>query len=124
MFPIDPSWAYVGVPAVLVSILVLIKLRQEKTDENVESESSGEGIEEVHPTKKEAAGESSVEVKEPQAKPESSEETKPENCSHYLGYLYMQKAPDKTHIPSECYGCRKLLQCLYSPRVMEQVYGK
>lgn len=124
MFPIDPLWLYIGAPAALVSILVLIKLRQEKMGKRVASEFMEEGKERVQPPKKEATGESLVEVKETQATPESSEETKPENCPNYLGYLYMKKAPNRSHIPTECYNCRKLLQCLYSPNIIEKVYGE
>jgi len=123
MFPIDPLWVYIGVPAVLVSILVLIKLRQRKMDEGAASVFTEEEKEEVPAAEKEAIEESQVEVKETQEKPETSEDTKPQNCSNYLGYLYMRKAPDRNHIPTECYNCRKLLQCLYSPNVIEKVYG-
>jgi len=117
MFPIDLLWLYIGAPVVLVSILILIKLRQGKMNKRIAGAFTEEG-------KKEVKGESLVEVKETQAKPESSDETKPQGCSHYLGYLYMSKAPDKTHIPTDCYNCRKLLQCLYSPSVIEKVYGE
>jgi hypothetical protein len=124
MFPIDPLWVYIAVPAVMISILVLIKLRQEKTGKRVASASMVEEKEEANPLEKETAGESLEDVRETQEKPESSEEKKPQDCPNYLGYLYMKKAPDRTHIPSECYSCPKLLQCLYSPHVMEKVYGE
>jgi len=124
MFPIDPLWVYIGVPAVLVSILVLMKLRQGKMDEGAASALAEEEKGEVQATERGATEESLVEVKETQEKPETSEDTKPQNCLNYLGYLYMRKAPDRNHIPTECYNCRKLLQCLYSPNVMEKVYGE
>lgn len=124
MFPIDPLWVYIVVPAVLVSILVLIKLRQEKVSKRVESAFTREEEEKVLASKKEARGEDLVEVRGTQTKPEFSEETRSKNCPHYLGYLYMKRAPDRTHIPPECYNCRDLLRCLYSPRVMEKVYGE
>jgi hypothetical protein len=124
MFPFDPLWVYIAVPAVLISILVLIKLKQEKTAKRVEDASMVEEREEANPLEKETAGDSLEDVRETQEKPESSEKTKPQDCPYYLGYLYMQKAPDRTHIPSECYSCQKLLQCLYSPHVMEKVYGE
>lgn len=56
--------------------------------------------------------------------PEPLEETKPTDCDKFLGYLYLKKAPSETRIPSECYNCPKLLQCLYSPRIIEKVYGE
>jgi len=112
MFPSDPLWIYIGVPAVLVSILILIKLRQRKMDKRVTSAFMEEG--------KETTEENLVEVKEAQESPESSEETKPQDCPHYLGYLYMKGAPDRTHIPTECYNCRKLLLCLYSLTLLKK----
>jgi len=124
MFPIDLLWLYIGAPAVLVSILILIKLRQEKMNKRIAGAFVEEEKEAVRPSEKETKTESLVEVEENQAKPESSGETKPQGCSHYLGYLYMSKAPDRTHIPTDCYNCRKLLQCLYSPNVIEKVYGE
>jgi len=124
MFPIDPMWAYIAVPVALVSILVLIKLRQGKTDEGAVCVFTEEEKEEVRTVEKEATEESSVEVKEPQEKPETSAETKPQDCPNYLGYLYMRKAPDRNHIPTECYHCSRLLRCLYSPNVIEKVYGE
>jgi len=120
----DLLWVYIGVPTVLVSILVLLKLRQEKMSKRVESAFSREEEEEVLPSEKEAPEESLAEAKETQTKPEFSTETRSKDCSHYLGYLYMKKAPNRTHIPTECYNCRDLLQCLYSPRVVEKVYGE
>lgn len=68
MFPFEPLWAYVGVPAVLVSILVLIKLRQVKMDQRVESALAGEEGQGVRPSE-EAAGEGLVGVKETKAEP-------------------------------------------------------
>jgi len=124
MFPFDPLWVYIGVPAVLVSLLVLIKLRQEKMGKRVESAFTGEEEERVGRPEKEATRESLAEVKETRPKPQFSEEAMSKNCPHYLGYLYMRGAPDRTHIPPECYSCRDLLRCLYSPRVMEKVYGE
>jgi len=128
MFPIDPLWIYVGVPAALVSILVLIKLRQEKRNKSVASsftvEKEEEEAAEVRHDERGAIEESPVEVEETTAEPQPSQEGKPQDCPHYLGYLYMRKASEKTHIPSECYNCRKLLQCLYSPNIIQKVYGE
>jgi len=124
MFPIDPLWVYICVPTVLVSALVLIKLRQQKINKQVASEYTGEDKEEARTPENEAAVENLAEVEETKAKPEFSKEKGSQDCSHYLGYLYMKKAPDRTHIPSECYNCNKLLQCLYSPNVIEKVYGE
>jgi len=125
MFPIDPLWAYIGVPVVVVSILVLIKILQAKMDKRVASAfSEVKEEEEVRPPEKEDTEEGSVEIKETRERPDFSMERGSQNCPHYLGYLYMKKAPERTLIPSECYECRKLLQCLYSPSVIEKVYGE
>jgi len=122
MVPIDPLWAYVGIPSVLVSILVLIKLLQGRTEERAMSAFASKR-KEAERSSREAAVKSSVEVKDNHAKLESSKETKPPDCQQYLGYLYMRKASDRTNIPSECYNCPKLLQCLYSPNIVEKIYG-
>jgi len=124
MFPFDPLWVYIGAPTIVVSILILIKLRQERMGQRVESAFKGEEEEGERPLEGRAAGKGLVEVKETRAEPEFSGEAGSKDCSHYLGYLYMKKAPEKTHIPTECYNCRKLLQCLYSPNVIEKVYGE
>jgi len=123
MFPIDLLWVYLGVPAILVSILVLIKLKQRKRSEIIENEFADEGQEEALLEKDVKRG-GQVKVRETQIKPEASEAAKPQNCPNYLGYLYMKGAPDRTHIPTECYNCPKLLQCLYSPNVIQRVYGQ
>jgi len=124
MFPIDPLWIYIVVPAVLISILVLIRIRQERINKQVGNAFTGEEEEGVQPLEKEDARESPVEVKQTSDKPKLSEETTSKDCPHYLGYLYMKKGPDTAYIPNECYGCRKLLQCLYSPNIIEKVYGE
>jgi len=124
MLPIDPLWVYIGVPAVLVFVLVLIKFRQKRLGKQGEVSLKVEREEEVHVSQKESTEESSSGVQKVKAKTESSEESKPTQCPNYLGYLFMKKAPDRTHIPVECYNCKKLLQCLYSPKVIEKVYGE
>jgi len=123
MFPVDPMWIYIAAPAAVVSTLILIKIRQRRTHQHgiAFKEQSREPL---HPSKREAKGNSAEHFKKAQPRLEVPDEPKPDNCQHYLGYLYMQKAPEKTHIPTECYNCRKLLQCLYSPKVIEEVYGE
>ncbi len=44
-------------------------------------------------------------------KTEISENSKPQGCSHYVGYL-MKEHPRKTPIPNECITCEKINQCL------------
>jgi hypothetical protein len=124
MFPIDPLWVYIAVPAVLVSILILIKLRQKEMDHVLAREFLGEEREEGRPSEEEATKESLAAVKKTQTAPETQEKTKPQGCLNYLGYLYMRQVPDRTHIPTECYNCLLLLKCLYSPVIVEKVYGE
>jgi len=124
MFPIDPLWVYIIVPAVLVTILILIKLGQREMGKIMASEFAVEEKEDVQTREEEAKEESSNEVKETESKPEISKKTKPQGCLNYLGYLYMKKAPGRTNIPTECYNCSDLLKCLYSPIVVEKVYGE
>jgi len=123
MFPLDTLLTYIGVPAVLVIILILIKLIQEKLGKPVADEFSEGGREEVQ-TGEEAEVESSIKVEETRAKPEISKIAGPQGCLNYLGYLYMKKAPNRANIPTECYNCPDLLKCLYSPVVVEKVYGE
>jgi len=125
MFPVDPLWIYILVPAALISILILIRLKQEKMAKQVGNEFFEEEEEEVvRPREKKTARKGVDEIREAPSEPELSKEKGSQECPHYLGYLYMKKGPDRTYIPNECYGCRKLLQCLYSPDVIEKVYGK
>jgi len=124
MSSIDSWWVYLTIPVILVSLLVLIKLRQERTGKRMAYQSAEVGKEEAQLLEKETAVESLVEAGETEAKPEVSEETKPQDCPNYLGYLYMRKGSERAYIPSECYNCPKLLKCLYSPNVIEKVYGE
>ena len=124
MFPIDPLWVYIAVPAVLVSMLILIKLGQREMDKIIANASINDENEEVGIHKEEAEEEGVIEAEETQEKPETPEKIKPQGCANYLGYLYMKKAPNETHIPIECYNCPDLLKCLYSPAVVEKVYGE
>jgi len=125
MFPIDPLWIYIVVPTVLIFILVLIRLRQEKMDKRVDNAITKEEEEEAQPPhEREVTSVGSVEIEKAQTEPKLSEDKGAQGCPHYLGYLYMKKGRDSTYIPNECYGCRKLLECLYSPTVIEKVYGE
>ena len=124
MFPIDSMWVYIAVPAVLVSVLILIKLGQKEMDKVLASEFPSETKEEVGTCEEEATQESLTEVNEAQTALGTQEKTKPQGCLNYPGYLYMKKAPNETHIPTECYNCHDLLKCLYSPVVVEKVYGE
>lgn len=129
MSPTDYMWLYISVPAIIVSALVLIKLQQERNSRlvnstfqekanakkmnslKIEEKSNKERLQRIH------------ETQQPETKTVDDAD-KPPDCPHYLGYLYMRKAPDKANIPSECYNCRRLLRCLYSPNVIEKVYGE
>lgn len=50
-----------------------------------------------------------VEPTEP-AEPSIEHKTEEKECSHYLGYL--ATLPKGTPFPEECFGCRKVIQCL------------
>lgn len=129
MTPTDYMWLYISVPAIIVSALVLIKLQQERKNRlAIETFQEKANAKKVHSLKTE--GKSIKEHLQPiheTQQPETQtvdDVDKPPDCPHYLGYLYMRKAPDKANIPSECYNCRRLLRCLYSPNVIEKVYGE
>jgi len=121
MLTIESLWIYIVVPTALISVLVLIKLRQEKMGKRVDNEFKKEG---ARSSEKEATRKVAVEKEKTQTQVQSSEEKGSKDCPHYLGYLYMKKGRDSTYIPNECYGCHKLLQCLYSSNIIEKVYGK
>lgn len=123
MFTIDPLWVYIAVPAALVSILILIKLRQKEVNKTP-TELPSAKREEVQTSEDKDTKESPNEIKEAQTAPETEQKIKPHGCLNYLGYLYMKKAPNEAHIPTECYNCHDLLKCLYSPVVVEKVYGE
>jgi len=122
MFPIESLWICIVVPTALISILVLIKLRQEKMDKRVDNEFEEE--EEARPSERGVTRKGAVEGEKNQTQVHFSEENRSKDCPHYLGYLYMKRGRDSTFIPNECYGCHKLLQCLYSSNIIEKVYGK
>jgi len=126
MLPIDPLWVYVAVPAVLVSLLIMIKLGQKEMDKILSNEYPEEEVEQMRTHEEKTTGAGSSQVDETETKPENetSEKPKPPGCNNHMGYLYMKKAPNETHIPTECYNCPDLLKCLYSPVIVEKVYGE
>lgn len=129
MSPTDYMWLYISVPAIIVSALVLIKLQQERKNRLVNSTfQENANAEKMNSLKTEGKSNKEHlqlfhETQQLETKTVDDSE-KPPNCPHYLGYLYMRKASDKANIPSECYNCRRLLRCLYSPNVIEKVYGE
>jgi hypothetical protein len=124
MFTLDSLWIYIAVPAIIIFTLLVIKLKQKKPIKTVNGSSANGKNERVRSSENEVPTESLLKPEETQARSESPDKTRPQDCPHYLGYLYMNKAPDRSHIPTECYSCVKLLQCLYSPNIIEKVYGE
>jgi len=122
---LEPLWIYILVPAVLVSLLILIRLKQVKTSNKPDITLPKQGEEEgTKASQRELAGENQTKPEKTQRNsPEVADKAKPKDCPNFLGYLYLKKAPDRSHIPNECYNCPRLLQCLYSPNVIEKVYG-
>ncbi len=111
MFPVDISLlASILAPVVLVSFLVLVKIRQEKTNRRLSKASNS-----------------------PTANRESKflEETKQNKCPQYFGYLHDIVRPhplfkmnaEGSSFPKECYGCPKLIECFYSPTIVQRIYG-
>ncbi len=125
MFTLEALWIYIAVPVALVFILILIRLKQEKKSAMADNTSlEQENAEETQPSEMESAGKNLVETEEAlRNRPQPAKKVKPEGCRNFLGYLYLKKAPDRAHIPNGCYNCPKLLQCLYSPNIIEKVYG-
>jgi len=56
--------------------------------------------------------EASKVTKEKQSSPPSkSLQARPPECRHFFGYL--KKIPKNTQIPDECFGCSRMVDCLY-----------
>lgn len=138
MSSIESLWIYVAVPAALITTLVLIKLRLQKAEKMIDKMPFPEDKDEIAQSLPPSNKRDSIKEKsnkttqsiartpvrpEPPTDTEASDDEKPADCPHYMGFLYMRKGPENAHIPTECYQCRKLLRCLYSPRIMEKVYG-
>lgn len=124
MVPVDTSLlASILAPVVLVSLLILVKIRQEKTDRRLEKASKS-------PTANRQS-ESPIEEQNQTIK-KRAEETKHDKCPHYFGYLHnsarahppIKTIPEDSSLPEECYGCPKLIECLHSPTIVQRIYGK
>ena len=122
MFSVDTSLlASILAPVVLVSFLILVKIRQKKTDRKLEKASKS-------PT---ANRESKSPTEDAQTIQKFLEETKQNKCPQYFGYLHdivrphplFKINPEDSSFPEECYGCPKLIECLYSPTIVQRVYG-
>lgn len=139
MSSLEPLWIYITVPAAIITALVLIKLKLQKPEKHIDSiflpdeipaitqpltpDESDETTDESEPVTQTIASQEAPTKPEPPTETEASDDEKPAECAHYLGFLYMRKGPERAQIPAECYQCQKLLRCLYSPRIMEKVYG-
>jgi len=120
-------WLCITVPALLVTSLVFIKLAQLRMNKHKENDlGKVRNLLKKVPTSEPLVSEEHAASMNNNdlAERKRDNQDKPENCQKYLGYLYMRQASEKTHIPTECYDCRKLLQCMYSPNVIERVYGQ
>jgi hypothetical protein len=43
--------------------------------------------------------------------PSNLAQLRPPNCTHFFGYL--RKLPKNTSMPDDCFGCPKMVECLY-----------
>ena len=139
---LDSPWIYIAVPGALIAILILIKINQEKTEEHTDNNESILSPDEIPaftqpltpyestetpdqsgPVTRSIAPQETPTKPIPRADAEAPDSEKPADCQHYMGFLYMRKGPERAQIPTECYQCQKLLRCLYSPTIMEKVYG-
>ncbi len=122
MFPIDTNLLItISAPVALVSFLILVKIKQEAANRRRGFKSSSLKVigEKGRSTPKIAQ---SMQI--------SSKEGNQKKCLHYFGYLYNQARPHrffrtnskKTSFPDECYSCPKLVECLYSPTIVQSIY--
>jgi hypothetical protein len=122
MFPIDTGLlATIMAPVILVSFLILVKIRQEKANRRLQKASNPQT----------ANRESGSPTEEAQTIQRNPEKTKQNKCQHYLGYLHNSARAhplfkinsDSSSFPEECYGCPKLLECFYSRTTIQRIYG-
>ncbi len=106
---IESLWTYIAVPAAIIGALIYTNIRLRKIEKLITNT--------PHPPRKTQTARPYVSTQE------ASDNEKPAGCTHELGYLYKRKGLESSHIPTECYGCQKLLRCLYSPSIIEKVYG-
>jgi hypothetical protein len=123
----ESLWLYVTVPALLVISLIIIKLAQLRMNKQERSDVKVNGIQIRKVSKPQPVAQKGLSAPVGNIQQEETKgdvQEKPPNCQKYLGYLYMRQGAEKLSIPTECYDCRRLLQCLYSPNVIERVYGQ
>lgn len=127
MSPTENLWLYITVPALIVTSLIFIKLAQLRLSKQARSDFK---VNEIQTRKASAPrpvvwkGLSAPVGNYQQEEIKRDIQDKPENCQKYLGYLYMRQGSERAYIPTECRDCRRLLQCLYSPNVIDRVYGQ
>ncbi len=111
MFHVDISLlASILAPLILVSFLIIVKIKQEETSRRLCKASNSQTIKRAS---------------------EFQEETRQDNCPQYFGYLHdivrphplFKMNPEKSSFPKQCYGCPKLIECFYSPTIVERIYG-
>ena len=120
-------WLYVTVPALIVTSLIFIKLAQLRMNRQARSNAKVDKIQIRKAPKPQPVVQKGLSAPVGNYQQEETKrdvQDKPPNCQKYLGYLYMRQAAEKAYIPTDCRDCRRLLQCLYSPNVIERVYGQ
>jgi hypothetical protein len=123
----ESLWLYITVPALIVTSLIIIKLAQLRMNKQEKSDVKANGIQIRKIPKPQPMIQKGLSAPIGNIQPEETKQDvqdKPPNCQKYLGYLYMRQGSERACIPTECYDCRRLLQCLYSPNVIEKVYGQ
>ena len=133
MFPLDAGLIAMIVAVLALGLIVLIKL-EPPTESGVDKYPKKE-LQKKEPEKPKLTNETSKpktsarlteipempealpeetprtsEVKKPETPPPKHPKNRPPVCPHFLGYL--NKIPKNTTIPSECYICPKLIECL------------
>jgi len=127
MSPTENLWLYITVPALIVTSLIFIKLAQLRMNKQARSNVKVNEIQirnAPRPQPVVRKGLSAPVGNYQQEEIKRDMQDKPPNCQKYLGYLYMRQGSERAYIPTDCRDCRKLLQCLYSPNVIDRVYGQ
>jgi len=90
--------------AIAMVILYLLFLAGRRNETTTKSDSLVKGRKKLSEKPKST-------IKTVQEKPSTTKPSTDFNCIHHFGYLSNQ--PKNTPVPDECFGCTKILRCLF-----------
>jgi hypothetical protein len=90
--------------AVAIVVLLCLYIAKKPDASTIESKSK---VDEVHPLRENKK----LMLKASRLKNSAKSPTSFQNCVHIFGYL--RNMPRNTPVPDECFGCPKVMQCLF-----------